>query len=166
MLIINFVKVYTAGVEDADYIQPLFAIILVVAYAFRTLRIPYNYLILAAGHYKQTQSNYIIAMLLNIILSIAFVFKFGLVGVAVGTFVAMSYQTIWMANYDYKVFLHASINRFIKLLFLDIMITIPGVLLSLLVNIHVSNYLMWIIQSIVIACIWLVLVVSINLFFL
>ena len=165
MLIINFVKVYTAGVEDADYIQPLFAIILVVAYAFRTLRIPYNYLILAAGHYKQTQSNYIIAMLLNIILSIAFVFKFGLVGVAVGTFVAMSYQTIWMANYDYKVFLHASINRFIKLLFLDIMITIPGVLLSLLVNIHVSNYLMWIIQAIVIACIWLVLVVSINLFF-
>ena len=59
---------------------------------------PYNILILAAGHYKQTQSNYIIAMILNIVVSIATVKMWGLVGVAIGTLIAMAYQTVWMAN--------------------------------------------------------------------
>lgn len=58
------------------------------------MRLPYNLLILDGGHYKQTQSNYIVASVINIVLSILFVNSLGLIGVAKGTFVAMLYQTI------------------------------------------------------------------------
>lgn len=102
VLIVDFVRVYTYGINDADYIQPLFAVLITIANAGHCLRLPYNILILAAGHYKQTQSNYIIAMILNIVVSIATVKMWGLVGVAIGTLIAMAYQTVWMAKYDSK----------------------------------------------------------------
>lgn len=41
--------------------------------------LPYNLMILAAGHYKQTQSNYIVAAALNIVISIVLVSRFGLI---------------------------------------------------------------------------------------
>ena len=50
-------QVYTAGINDANYIQPLFAVLLVLANAVHCLRMPYNLMILAGGHYKQTQNN-------------------------------------------------------------------------------------------------------------
>ena len=60
-LIVPFVRVYTAGINDANYIQPAFAILLTLANAMHCLRLPYNIMVLAAGHYKQTQKNYIVA---------------------------------------------------------------------------------------------------------
>ena len=61
MLILPFVMIYTNGINDVNYIQPLFADAIVLANAMHCLRMPYNIMILAAGHYKQTQHNYIIA---------------------------------------------------------------------------------------------------------
>ena len=72
-LIVPFVQVYTEGITDANYVVPSFAILLTVANAMHCLRLPYNIMILAAGHYKQTQCNYIIATIMNIVLSIMMV---------------------------------------------------------------------------------------------
>ena len=69
-LIVPFVQVYTNGVSDVDYVQPIFAMLIVVANAGHCLRLPYNIMILAGGHYKETQNNYIVASALNIIISI------------------------------------------------------------------------------------------------
>ena len=70
LLIVPFVRVYTDGLTDAQYIQPLFAGLLVLAYGIRSLRTPYNIWILAAGHYKQTQSCHITAAALNLGISV------------------------------------------------------------------------------------------------
>ena len=85
VLIVPFIQVYTAGIHDAEYRQPLFALLLVGANAMHCLRLPYNIMVLAAGHYKQTQQNYIIAAILNIIISVLAVKSWGLIGVAIGT---------------------------------------------------------------------------------
>lgn len=52
VLIVPFVEVYTNGISDINYIQPMFAMLLVVANAGHCLRLPYNIMILAGGHYK------------------------------------------------------------------------------------------------------------------
>ena len=70
-LIVPFISVYTKGISDTNYIQPLFAFILVSAHAIYCLRLPYNVAILAGGHFKQTQKCYIIGAVLNIVLSVA-----------------------------------------------------------------------------------------------
>ena len=114
ILIVPFVRVYTNGINDANYVVPVFAALITIANAGHCLRLPYNIMILAAGHYKQTQYNYIIAALLNVVISILAVHRWGLTGVAVGTVVAMIYQTIWMAYYDSKNILDFSIGEFWK----------------------------------------------------
>ena len=102
VLLLPFISVYIKGITDANYNVPLFTILITMAHAEHCLRLPYNILILAAGHYKQTQSNYILAAVINIVVSILTVKKWGLIGVAIGTLCAMFYQTIWMAIYDSK----------------------------------------------------------------
>ena len=89
-LIVPFVQVYTFGINDANYIQPVFAVLLTLANAMHCLRLPYNIMVLAAGHYRQTQKNYIVAAILNILVSILTVKVWGLIGVAIGTLVAMT----------------------------------------------------------------------------
>ena len=114
VLIVPFVQVYTHGVSDANYIQPLFGVLLVAANSGHCLRLPYNIMILAAGHYKQTQHNYIIAAIMNIVISIIGVKQFGLIGVTLGTLAAMVYQTVWMAWYNSKNFIQWPMRKFFK----------------------------------------------------
>lgn len=120
LLIVPFVQIYTHGVTDANYIQPLFAALIVLANAGHCLRLPYNIVILAGGHYKQTQKCYIIAAVLNVIISVVAVNKLGLIGVTMGTVVAMCYQTLWMAIYDSKNIIYWSLKNFFKQVVVDI----------------------------------------------
>lgn len=123
LLIVPFVSVYTFGVNDVQYSQPLFAALLVLANAAHCLRMPYNLMILAGGHYKQTQKNYVVAAVLNLTSSIVLVRLFGLIGVAFGTLIAMLYQTVWMGIYDSKNLIKWPIKNFVKQLLVDIFTT-------------------------------------------
>lgn len=165
VLLVSFVKVYTNGIDDADYIQPLFAILITVANAGHCLRLPYNIMILAAGHYKQTQSNYIIAMILNIVISIATVKLWGLIGVAIGTLIAMSYQTVWMAWYDSKNIINWPFKTFLKQCGVDAITVIIASLATFKVPLLSVSYHAWFIQAIEVFAIWCVIVLIINLIF-
>ena len=161
-LIVNFVKVYTKGIYDAEYTQPIFAIILTISFAVRAIRMPYNFLILAAGHYKQTQNNYIIAMILNIVISIITVKAWGLIGVSIGTLVAMFYQTIWMAWYDYKNLISQSFKKFVKLSLLDISTFTIGYSITSKIPMLSINYSAWIVQAILVFITWFIIIILIN----
>lgn len=165
VLIVSFVRVYTNGINDADYIQPLFAVLITIANASHCLRLPYNILILAAGHYKQTQSNYIIAMLLNIVISIVTVNAFGLVGVAIGTFIAMAYQTVWMAWYDSKNICQWPFKFFLKQCLIDIITVIIASIATYKIPLLEVSYKSWLLLAIEVFSIWLGIVVVINTLF-
>lgn len=163
--IVPFIRVYTRGINDADYIQPLFAALIVAANAGHCLRLPYNIMILAAGHYKQTQNSYIIAAILNVVISILAVKKYGLIGVAIGTLIAMMYQTIWMAWYDSKNLIKWPFAKFIKQMIVDI-ITIV-IMYFAIKPFHMMNisYTYWIVYAIIVSAISLFIIILINLIF-
>lgn len=143
-LIVPFVRVYTAGINDANYIQPAFAILLTLANAMHCLRLPYNIMVLAAGHYKQTQKNYIVAATINIVLSVLTVKAWGLIGVAIGTFAAMAYQTVWLAIYDSKHFVSWPMKSVIKQFAVDGITAVFIVVISGILTMHSVTYLSWI----------------------
>lgn len=120
VLIVPFVRIYTKNITDADYIVPAFAYMITLAQAAYCLRLPYNIMVLAAGHYKQTQASAVIEALTNIIISVVLVFKLGLIGVAIGTFVAMMYRTVYLAHYLSKNILCRKIGYFLKHLAVDV----------------------------------------------
>lgn len=165
VLIVPFVRVYTLGINDADYIQPLFAALIVAANAAHCLRLPYNIMILAAGHYKQTQNNYIIAAIINIVVSILAVKAWGLIGVAIGTLLAMGYQTIWMAWYDSKHLIKWPFRNFVKQVAVDIVTVTLCSITSSAFPMKSDSYMGWIINAIEIAVVWLIIMIVINTFF-
>lgn len=163
--IVPFVEVYTIGVNDANYLQPLFAALLVAANAGHCLRLPYNLLILAAGHYRQTQRNYIVSALLNIVISILMVKRLGLVGVAIGTLIAMLYQTVWMAKYDSKNLIKWPLKNFFKQIFVDVLTAVIMFITTMNIKIFMESYASWFVYVIFVSTISVAVVLTINLIF-
>lgn len=118
--IVPFVSVYTLGVNDADYNVPVFAILLSVAYAIYCLRMPYFNVIQAAGHFRQTQLSAIIEAIINVVVSVIVVFRFGLIGVACGTIAAMLYRVVYLVWYLKRNILYRPLKFFVKNLFVDV----------------------------------------------
>lgn len=165
VLIVPFVKVYTDGLTDAEYIQPLFAGILTLAYGIRYLRTSYNILILAGGHYKQTQVCHIVTALLNIIISIIAVWFFGLVGIAMGTLVAFTYQTLWMMVYSSKHLLKWPLRNAIKQLLVDILTVLSILGATCWIELGEVSYWGWLRMAIPVALIALAITVIIAVLF-
>lgn len=99
VLILDFVAVYTKKIDDVEYVRPLFAYLLVTAGFFYGIRLPYQLVVQAAGHYRQTKCGAIIEPIINISVSVVLVFEFGIVGVAVGTLVATVFRTVQYSLY-------------------------------------------------------------------
>lgn len=165
ILVVPFVKVYTAGISDANYVQPLFAVLIVAANAGHCIRLPYNIMILAAGHYKQTQNNYIVVAIINIIVSVATVKVWGLIGVAIGTLVAMAYQTVWMAVYDSKHLIKWPIKNFLKQIFVDIITVLIGFFAARMITMQEVSYFAWIILALKTTAVWSLIAIAINIIF-
>ena len=149
--IVPFVAVYTNGINDIDYVLPVFGVLLTIAYAIRCLRIPYFVIVKAAGHFKQTQNGAFISAGLNVFLSIVLVFEFGLVGVAIGTLASMIYHTFYFVWYLRKNIINRSPLYFIKHIVVDVGIGAATALLTQNITMTELTYLSWIVYAIEIA---------------
>lgn len=165
LLILPFVQVYTNGITDANYYQPLFAVLISAANAAHCLRLPYNIVILAAGDYKNTQISYIIATILNIIVSIACVFFLGLVGVAIGTLVSMVFHTVWEAVYNSRHLIKGEIKSFIKQIIVDGISILLMWLATMWIELKSITWGAWLIMACEVAGISLGIVIILNLLF-
>lgn len=164
--IASFVSVYTKGLIDASkYYLPLFGLLLTIAYASQCLRVPYYNMIKAAGHYKETQRGAFISMAINIILSIILVFKFNLVGVAIGTLVAMLYHTIYFAWYLRRNIIRRSFKYFVKHLIIDIIVGVICYLISRYIFMSDNSYIAWCIYTLKIVAIVITISIIVNLVF-
>lgn len=165
ILIVPFVKIYTRGITDANYVVPLFAILLTLAYAIQVLRTPYKTVVHAAGHFKQTQLGAIIEAALNVTISVLMVFKFGLIGVAIGTIVSMLFRTIHFVWYLSKNILHRSFALFVRSLLIDILCVAAILLPCIFVYEECSSYTDWIVYAFRIGLLGLFPCLAINMVF-
>lgn len=90
--ILPFMRLYTEGINDINYIDSWLSILFVTIGLLNCLRIPGLNAIGIAGHFKKTQNRAIIEALINIICSLVFVNLFGIYGVLIGTICALIYR--------------------------------------------------------------------------
>ena len=93
VLLLPFVKLYTLGVNDANYIRPILAVLFVLMGVIQNIRIPSLTMICAAGHYKQTQFRALTEAIINLAVSLLLIFKFGIAGAVIGTIASYLYRT-------------------------------------------------------------------------
>lgn len=163
--IVPFVSVYTKGITDANYITPLFGALLVIAYGIQCLRVPYFRVIKAAGHFKETQNGAYISAGLNIVITVVLVFKFGLIGAAIGTLVAMLYHTCYFVWYLRKNILERSVKYFIKYLITDSVVAVASYYLTRGFVMEMDTYLSWVILAIQVSAVVTAVVLVIHTIF-
>ena len=156
ILIVSFIRVYTNGINDANYILPIFGGAMCLAMAIYTIRLPYSQIVLAVGHFKQTQASAVIEAILNLLISIIVVFKFGLIGVAIGTIVAVLYRTIYFVWYLSKNILKRDVLLFIKQIVIDLLVVVCIYFTTKWIHLNTINYLGWIVMAIKVGCIAIV----------
>ena len=93
LLMIPFVSLYTKGVSDARYIQPVLPLLFVLIDMLSACRIVNGEVIRFSYHAKNTISRTVIEAALNLTVSLVCVQFWGLYGVLVGTIVALVYRS-------------------------------------------------------------------------
>jgi len=166
ILIVPFISVYTKGITDANYIRYTFGILIVISEYIWAIRQPYNAIILAAGHFKETRIGAWVECVSNIIISIILVSKFGIIGVTIGTIVAMTIRTIEFVYHTNKYILNRTIWESIKKILLILVETLIILLvcryLPFLDNV---NYINWIINSIMVVIVASIVTILSNYIF-
>ena len=114
ILISSFVNIYTRNVNDISYYYPIFALILVLGEMVYCMGITYQNVYIAAGHIKKTEWIAISEASINILVSIILVGKLGILGVAIGTLVAMTFKTIANMYYMQKHVIKLDLSYIVK----------------------------------------------------
>ena len=99
LLITPFIMIYTAGISDANYYQPLFGILLLISEALYLVKLPHLNLAYSANKFKEITKPAFIEAGLNIIISIVLVRKIGLCGIVIGTIIGMLYRMIFQVEF-------------------------------------------------------------------
>ena len=100
--ILPFLSVYTADVVDINYIVEYLPLAFVLVKLFTTAKYPYDAMIHIAGCFKQTQNSAIIESVINIVVSLGLVHRFGIAGVLIGTIVAACYRMLYLSIYVHR----------------------------------------------------------------
>lgn len=103
LLIKSFILLYTKGINDANYNQGIFAVLLIISEALYLLKMPHLNLAYSANKYKEVTKPALIEAIINIFISLLLVKRYGLIGVAIGTCIAMIYRLIFHVYFTKKL---------------------------------------------------------------
>lgn len=145
VLIIPFVKLYLADVSDADYVRPLFGLLLLLAEFINSIALPCTTMPISANHLKQTRLGSYGEAVLNISLSLLLIQWNPLLGVAIGTLCASVFKNIYYMVYSARHLLRCGIwsvlGRFLACVGVMLAVSVAG--MHFLMNVQMANFLVW-----------------------
>ena len=167
VLVIPFVSLYTSGINDVNYILPLYAAVIVLAQIFYCIRLPYLTLTQAAGKYKETKKGAYLEAVINLVLSIILVNFVGIIGTAIGTLAANLFRTIQYVSFVYRNLVVKKPIEFIKLIVWIAFNNMSSCAIGLyfLYNLAFKSWLSWIGVGIILVILSSVITVATSLLF-
>ncbi len=140
LVLIPFIKLYTAGVTDINYIIPalplFFSLIPLLSYT----RMVSAKLITIAGKAPNTVPNTIIEATINLVMSIVFVNIFGMIGVLMGTIAALLYRVNDVILYANIKILKRAPWKIYKVLLLNLLVFAFIVFVEKIFPFNINNY--------------------------
>ena len=111
LCILPFLKIYTKGITDINYIDGILPWLFIAIQMLQYGRVASQKVIEYAGAFKDTQWHSVIEMVVNILVSVTGVIKFGIYGVLLGTIVSLGIRCILMIYYSSRKILCISQKR-------------------------------------------------------
>ena len=144
VMILPFVRIYTAGVTDTNYILPEIAFLIVLNGLLYNIKTPQGMLVISAGLYKETRLQTTIQALIIVILGIILAPIFGLSGILIASCVSNLYRDIdlifYIPKYVTKIPAKETIKRVGIIILNMVIIVVPCIML---LQINASSYLQW-----------------------
>jgi len=155
ILVVPFVKIYTSGVTDADYIQPVFGLLLVISEALNCLILPCFNLTIAANKLKESQAGAYGEAAINLALSLVLIFWDPLLGVVIGTLASTIFKCVYYAYFSGKYILKKKIGSILLRLAVNtiaiVLVSLAG--MRLIGFVTISNYCRWAVFGVALVCI-------------
>lgn len=166
ILFLPFMRLYTAGIGDADYIVQLYPLFFVLIQLLTIGRFAPLYLINHAGHFKRTQWRSVAESVINLLVSIVGIYYLGIIGALLGTIVALLYRTNDMILYSYKYLIKANpfttYKRWIGCIVVFVLVVYYVDVDNPLYNSYFSVFTHGIIYGILMLCIYMLVQIIIN----
>jgi len=140
ILILPFMKLYTAGVNDVNYINIWLPVLFVIIKLLTNVRTSSNNVITIAGHFQKTQTRSILESAINLAASIVAVLFLGIYGVLLGTIVALLYRSIDIVIYASRVLLNRSPWVTFRRWFTNIGIFSALIAVTTTLNLNIHSY--------------------------
>jgi len=106
IMLLPFISIYTSGFTDANYISITLAIVIVLNGLLYNIKTPQSMLIISAGMYAEMRWRVTVQVLIIIILGTLLGFRYGIVGILLGSCLSNLYRTI-----DLLLFVPKNITR-------------------------------------------------------
>lgn len=166
ILIMPFIKLYTAGITDVNYNLPLIGILFTINGLFYSLKTPQGMLVISAGLYKETRWQTTIQGLIAVVCGVIFVQFWGLAGILIGSIISNIYRDIDLLFYIphkvTKLRVRSTFYRWIRIFICFGLICLP---FASFIQIDCSDFLEWMGWAVIIAVYALLVVAIINYLF-
>lgn len=162
VLILPFVRLYTSGVSDTNYIYPALPVLFCLVQMLSWSRYVSGNLIGVAGHIKKTVWVNITEASINIVLSIVLALHFGIVGVLIATVCALPLKAIYCNIMADKIILQRSMSATVKIIGGNFLFFFCIVIAEKFINLSIDNFLIFITYAILITVIIGLLGILVN----
>lgn len=160
---IPFIRIYTHGVTDANYIDPVVLILFTVIGVLNSWKMPQTTIIIAAAHYRQTRHRAIIEATVTTLSCIAFTYLWGIRGCLLGSIAGLCYRSIdlFYARHITRFRFRYSFLRLIRMFVLGAVALIP---FYTVISIRCSSFAEWVLAALAVS-VWVIAVVFTGNFF-
>lgn len=161
-LIIPFIKLYTNGITDANYINYVYPVFFCLIQMISWSRYVSGNLTAIAGYAKYTGYISIIETLINLILSIILVRKYDILGVLFATVIALPLKVIitnWISD---VIIIKRKIWKTVSILGCNYVIFFLTIIISFFVELNINNFIDFIIYGTLLTLIYFPVVILVN----
>lgn len=165
VLILPFVRLYTAQITDYNYIYSTLVLLFYSQMFAQIVNRPYGTIINITGNFKLQNKQCIIAAILNVIVSISFIKWWGINSIVLGSFVGTLVIVIMNVWKVYQSVFKGSCLADMKNIIVNYVVGIVTIVYSWNVLGTPADYMQLVLYSILVAILMLLMIVTVNLVF-
>ena len=161
-LIIPFVKLYTSGITDVNYIYYSFPILFCLVQLLSWSRYVSGNLTAIAGYAKYTSYISVAEAIINLVLSIVLVNKYGILGVLLATVVALPLKVVitnWMSD---VIIMKRNVWKTVRIIGINYLIFFVTAFISLFYKIEITSISEFIGYGILLSIIYFPIIFILN----
>lgn len=164
-IIVPFIKIYTAGVNDINYVNYVIAILISLVVLFEVIHIPSGNIINVSGNFKTAKKIQIISSVILIVLLCLLGFLFGINGILIATLITNIILASMEIYFTHVKIFESKLKKFLCMFLLNFILMVIIISIVFNLNINIANYFEFFICGGIIFVIDSIIILLINYLF-